>query len=74
MRWDLAGGGESLRNKSKQLYPSLIQTLPLMVGLSKCEESQLPEWTAAPKTRGKINSSWPMLLFYQVSIRLLSCG
>lgn len=43
MRWGLAGGGESLRNKSKELYPSLIQSLPLVVGLPKCEEPQLPQ-------------------------------
>lgn len=43
MRWGLAGGGESLRNKSKELYPSLIQSLPLGVGLPKCEEPQLPQ-------------------------------
>lgn len=43
MRWGLAGGGESLRNKYKDLYPSLIQYLSLMVGLPKCEEPQLPQ-------------------------------
>lgn len=64
----LAGGGESLRNKYKELYPSPIQYLSLMVALPKCEEPQLTQQTAAPKTGGKINSSLPMLLF----IRYLS--